>query len=188
MPVDPAKLVPASGFVKVRGEPIAGAVVTLMNSSGIPSVGETGSDGRFALETASRKGALPGKYQVAISYMVSPAGKPQGLASRSAMVRTEEMREAVEVLPPEYSDLKKTKLTAEVGQQGANLDFDIPVTLELPKPKAEPNDAKEPSPADKDAKDSQPAKHGPGANLLPQIPSSPANPIRKEPSKPEPQS
>src|SRR5262245_48238703 len=74
VPVDPAKLVPVSGIVKVRGKPLAGAVVMLMNSSGIPGVGETGSDGRFVLETASQKGALPGKYQVTISYMVSPKG------------------------------------------------------------------------------------------------------------------
>src|SRR5262245_6937854 len=64
MPVDYSKLVPASGIVTVHGKPLANAVVMLMNSTGIPMVGETGEDGRFELETGSKKGALPGKYQV----------------------------------------------------------------------------------------------------------------------------
>jgi hypothetical protein len=159
VPVDPAKLVPASGMVKVRGKPLAGIVVMLMNPSGIPAVGETGSDGRFVLETASQKGALPGKYQVTVSYMVSPKGNPQGLGPRSAMVRSTEMLEAVELMPPEYSDLKQTKLSAEVTQQTASLDFDIPATLEPPKPKEEARkDAEESKPTDEDSKKSQPSE------------------------------
>jgi hypothetical protein len=186
--VDPAKLVSASGTVKSHGEPLAGAVVMLMNSSGIPSIGETGSDGRFVLETASQRGALPGTYQVTISYMVSPEGKPQGLASRSAMVRSKEMVEAVEVLPPEYSDIKKTKLTAEVGQEGARLDFDLPVTLELPRPKAESKDAQESQPADKDAEKAQPAEKDSDVTVPPKTPSTPAKSTARDDWEPGPRS
>lgn len=185
VPVDPAKLVPVSGVVKVRGEPLAGAVVMLMNTSGIPAVGETGSDGQFVLETASHKGALPGKYQVTISYMVSPNGKPQGLGPRSAMLRSPEMLDAVELVPPEYSDVKQTKFSAEVAQKGASLDFDIPVALESPKPKTEATkDAKESQPSDPDSEKSQPAGKDAGTATGPKNSSSPTDSAAKDASEP----
>src|SRR4051794_26968609 len=90
MPVDYSKLVPAGGIVTGQGKPLAKAVVLLMNSTGIPMVADTGEDGRFELDTGGKKGALPGKYQVTISYRVSPQGNPQGLGPRSAMVHSAE--------------------------------------------------------------------------------------------------
>ena len=171
-PVDYSKLVPASGIVTVQGKPLANAVVMLMNSTGIPMVGETGEDGRFELETASKKGALPGKYQVTISYMVSPQGNPQGLGPRSAMVRSAEMLDAVERVPPEYSDLAKTRLTAEVGRQGATLSFDLPVTLEPPKPKADSKGADETPAVGNDAEKPQSAEKNAGPHESPKTPNS----------------
>lgn len=174
VPVDPAKLVPTTGTVKLRGEPLAKAVVMLMNSTGIPAVGETNGEGKFVLDTASRPGALPGKYQVTISYMVSPKGNPQGLSARSAMLRSDEMLEAVEQIPPDYSDLTKTKLSADISAGGAPLSFDLPVTLEPLKSKADAKDADAPK---------QPEKE-PAASDVTKAAASPADPAEKDAAKP----
>jgi hypothetical protein len=186
-PVDYSKLVPASGIVTVQGKPLANAVVMLMNSTGIPMVGETGEDGRFDLETGTKKGALPGKYQVTISYMVSPQGNPQGLGPRSAMVRSPEMLDAVERVPPEYSDLAKTKLTAQVGRQGATLSFDLPVTLEPPKPKDDSKGADETPAVGKDAEEPQSTAKNAGPHESPKTPNSLSDSAAKATPEPKPE-
>jgi len=186
MPVDYSKLVPASGIVTVQGKPLACAVVLLMNSTGIPMVAETGEDGRFELDTGGKKGALPGKYQVTISYMVSPQGNPQGLGPRSAMVRSAEMLDAVEWMPPEYSDLARTKLTAEVGPQGATLRFDLPITLEPPKPKEGSKGADETPAVAKDPEQPRAAGEDAGPRESPKAPDSPSDSAAKAAPEPKP--
>ncbi|SIN85929.1 hypothetical protein SAMN05444166_1306 [Singulisphaera sp. GP187] len=137
--VDPAKLVPAKGVVTLDGKPLAKAVVAFMTSSGMSSVGETNAEGQYVVESAGHKGILPGDYKVSVSYLVSPEGEPQGLGVRSSMQPSSTMVSAVEKLPPEYSDLKQTKLSARVDTSGGTFDFNLvsPVAdLATPKAKA----------------------------------------------------
>jgi len=132
--IDAASLVPVKGVITLNGKPLARAVVAFMGSNGIPGVAETKEDGRYALETTSLPGALPGDYKVTVSWMVAPDGTPQGLGARSAMVQSEAMRAAVERLPAEYSDLKQTTLSAHVDGQGKSFDFDLVASVDGPKP------------------------------------------------------
>jgi len=67
--------------------------------------------------------------------MVSPEGAAQGLGARSAQQQSPAMMAAVEQMPPEYSDLKLTKLSAKITPQGGAFNFDIPVVLEPRSPR-----------------------------------------------------
>jgi hypothetical protein len=104
--IDFSKFVPVSGVVKVKGKPLAHAVVTFLPPRG-PTVGtaETGSDGKYAIKCMMRDGIPPGRYKVAVSYLVSDDGVPQGLGPRGALVLPPSMGSAKEQLPAEVSDL-----------------------------------------------------------------------------------
>lgn len=155
--VDPASiaLVPVSGVITLNHKPLVGAVVAFMPSSGATSVGETDASGKYELESYGRKeGAPVGSYKVAISYLLSPEGEPQGLSARSSFTPTPGFITAKERLPKEYSDLGSTKLKAEVGPRGGQFDFNI----ELP---GEPLDVKPATKSDSASKpelDQAPAK------------------------------
>jgi hypothetical protein len=123
---DLVKLMPVSGVVTLNHKPLSGAVVVFMPESGPTSVGETDKDGRYELESYGRKGGAPvGDYKVAVSYLVSADGEPQGLAARSSFSPTPGMTSAKEQLPKEYSDLGRTKTTAKVVSPGGTFDFEI---------------------------------------------------------------
>jgi hypothetical protein len=128
---DFSKLVPVDGVVTLNGQPLAGAVVTFLPPRWGPGVGETDRDGKYTLKNAGHKGTPPGDYKVAISYLVSADGEPQGLGPRSGLVLPPSMLTATERLPREYSDLGRTKLTAKVGDRGGAFNFDVTAEVEV---------------------------------------------------------
>ncbi|MDR3637057.1 MAG: carboxypeptidase regulatory-like domain-containing protein [Isosphaeraceae bacterium] len=130
LPPDFGKLVPVKGTVKIKGKPLRGVVVTFLPPKWSASNGETDADGSYTLETARKPGALPGEYKVAISYLVSADGQPQGLAPRSSMSPSLGMSTAQEKLPAEFSDLGRTTLKATVPSGGGTFDFDLPIDLD----------------------------------------------------------
>jgi len=154
--VDFSRLVPVQGVVKINGEAVPGVVVTWLPKQWGASVGETDADGSYSLETAMRPGAFPGEYKVAVSYLVSAEGEPQGLAARGSMTPLPGMATAKEQLPPKYSSLDHTELTGTVGPAGGTFDFNLDVedfnpTPEAPSPE-EPKAAEpEPKPAEPEA-------------------------------------
>jgi hypothetical protein len=115
---DPKDLVPVSGLITLNGSPLSTAVVTYLGDFGLPAVGETDQAGRYKLTTFRDPGVLPGEYKVAISYMVSSDGEPQGRAARVARTRSKATLSAKEQLPPEYADLLRTTQRATVGVHG----------------------------------------------------------------------
>ncbi len=173
LPLDPStvKLAPVSGTVTLNHKPLVGAVVAFMPPQGATSVGETDKDGRFELESyGGREGAPPGKYKVAISYLVSAGGEPQGLGARSTLSSTAARQSATERLPPEYSDLGRSKLKATVGAAGgAAFNFDLDVAAESLEGKAAtkadraPNAGEKAPPAAKAAPAEKPEAKKPAA-------------------------
>lgn len=146
-PLDPTSvvLVPVEGRVTVDGKPLEMAVVTFLPEEGGGScIGETDADGRYTLETFGRKGAMIGPAKVAVSYLVSAEGEPQGLGPRSAMAQPPGMLSATERLAPEFSDLGRTSLEVEVSPQGGTFDFQVQFKPESPStpetPPANPSD------------------------------------------------
>jgi hypothetical protein len=149
--VTPEAMVPVSGVVTANGKPVDTVVITFLPPNG-PGVGtgETDKDGKYTLSSVGGPGILPGDYKVAISYLVSDTGEPQGLRPRSSMAQPPGMRTAKEQIPPEYSDLGRTKLTARVDLKGGHFDFDVPISISATEPKppgkkvedAKPDEAK----------------------------------------------
>ena len=137
-------MVPAGGTVTVKGKPLGRVVVTFLPPSG-PAVGlgETDADGRYELLTMSREGIPAGNYKVAVSYLISDRGVPQGIGARSSQAPGPGMLSAKEQFPPEYSDLGRTQLNRTVGTDGGRFDFDVPADIPITaeKPAADKTEA-----------------------------------------------
>ena len=140
-------LVPAGGVVTLDHKPLANAVVSFMPKHGPIATGETDEDGHYTLNYG-REGAPVGDYVVAVSYLLSADGEPQGLGARSALSSPPGMRTATERLRQEYSDLGRSKLRAEVPPKGSNsLNFDLEgPLLPGPEPAAPAKDEAAPDP------------------------------------------
>ncbi|MFO0908472.1 MAG: carboxypeptidase-like regulatory domain-containing protein [Isosphaeraceae bacterium] len=130
---DPNTFAPVSGVVTLEGKPLATAVVTFLPLIGLPGIAETDAEGKYVIECMGRPGIQPGEYKVAISYLVSAEGEPQGLGPRNAMVQAPGMLSAKEVIEVEVSDFGKTKLRASVPQKGATFDFAVNRRPDAPK-------------------------------------------------------
>src|SRR5262249_49158964 len=137
-------LVPAGGAVTLDGKPLAHAVVSFMPKHGPIATGETDDSGHYML-SYGREGAPVGDFVVAISYLVSAEGEPQGLGPRSSLAPNPSMRTATERLPQESSALGRSKFRATVPPAGSTtLNFDLTGPL-LPGPDIVPEaPAKEP--------------------------------------------
>lgn len=143
--------VPAGGIVKIDGKPLAEVVVVYFpdEEGGAPGHGETDEEGRFSLTTASRPGAVPGKYRVTLSYLVATDGRVLGLEPRSGLVPDPAVASASEKIPPQFSNLAKTTLTAVVPSGGGEAEFHIDARIDPPPqqpPAEEPQAAEAPQP------------------------------------------
>jgi hypothetical protein len=147
--LDPKELVPVGGLATINGKPVAKVIVTFLPPSG-PAVGtaETDEDGKYELQTMGGKGVLPGDYKVALSYMVSDKGEPQGMAARFGTFRSSTVS-FTEQLPAEYADLGRTKLSAKVGAQGGQFNFDVLASISAVKENIAAEKGKEAPPAKK---------------------------------------
>ncbi|WP_152051485.1 carboxypeptidase-like regulatory domain-containing protein [Tautonia marina] len=123
----PTTFVPVSGTVTVDGEPLAGAVITFLQTDekGTTANGETDEEGSYTLQAMMQRGIAPGRYQVGISYLMPPSGKPVGLSARSSLAPVADLAVAEELVPPRYSDLGQTELTVTVPEEGGTFDFDL---------------------------------------------------------------
>jgi hypothetical protein len=102
-----------TGVVTVDGQPIEGASVEFIPSSGRPSVGLTDASGKYELMiTNDDKGALVGSHKVRITTLVNPV-------SSEGDGPTVEGRK--EMLPAKYHD--ESELTAEVASGSNTIDF-----------------------------------------------------------------
>ncbi|QDU90820.1 hypothetical protein Pla175_42330 [Pirellulimonas nuda] len=106
---------PVAGTVTLGGEPLAGALVTFQPRAseggilaGRPSVGETGPDGRYQLETYDGyEGAVVGTHRVSISTFRKKAAEGD---SSSVVVIAEER------VPARYN--RQSELSVEVPSSG----------------------------------------------------------------------
>jgi hypothetical protein len=123
---DRADRVPATATVTYNGEPVEGATVTFspQTSGNPPAYGTTDESGQVELTTYDHgDGAVPGKYNVAISKTDRPAAGPE----MSEEEMEEEMADAetsaappADLLPAKYKDAASSGLTAEVTEGGDN--------------------------------------------------------------------
>jgi hypothetical protein len=113
------KVYPASGIVKYRGQPLAGAVVTLISEDAnfpksVRPTAVTGDDGGFEVGTYSAAdGAPAGEYKVLVLHY-PVAGPP------------ENPHAGPNDLPPIYAKAETTTLKISIGEE-AN---EVPLELE----------------------------------------------------------
>ncbi|WZO96283.1 carboxypeptidase regulatory-like domain-containing protein [Isosphaeraceae bacterium EP7] len=137
------KRVPTSGVVTLDGKPLAGAVVTFLpiDEEGSLTVSDVREGGHYDLTYVTFPGGTaPGKYKVAVSYLIGTDGRPVDLGTRSALQVPKEAIEAKERLPKKYSDLGVTTLVAVVPPAGGTFDFPLEGPL-LPGPDVKLGDA-----------------------------------------------
>jgi len=104
-----------TGTVAVDGQPIEGASVEFIPTSGRPSVGLTDATGKYELLiTNDEKGALVGSHKVRITTLINPV-------TSEGDGPTVEGRK--EMLPAKYHD--ESELTAEVAGGSNTIDFDL---------------------------------------------------------------
>lgn len=142
------KTVPVSGTVTLKGKPVEGVTVIFSRGqsaigSGEVAVGKTDANGKFELTShfgpqASAPGAVAGDYKVTLSKSIPPPNvdpeKYKAMVDAANKISevggmvpaNKQPPPLVELFPLEYSNLLKTKLTANVTPSGPN-NFDFKV-------------------------------------------------------------
>jgi hypothetical protein len=119
-------LKPASGIVKYKGQPIAGANVTFISDAGI-GTGTTDDSGKYTILTNGKPGANAGMNKVTISKTSSsgstmPANPtPEDMAK---MAKSGQMPQVKAELPAKYSIPEASGLSADVGSK-ETFDFEL---------------------------------------------------------------
>jgi hypothetical protein len=123
-------LVPASGQVKLDGQPLAGATVTFVpQQAGRPATATTDAQGNFRLATAQAgEGAAPGEYAVTVllaRYKKVPA---PGTASGEEDMTSGSggpVPEVEVIVPVRYNTPASSGLTATVAKGAEPFVFDL---------------------------------------------------------------
>ena len=130
-------LLRATGTVKFRGQPVAGAGVCFLSKTGPAASGATDAQGRFQLTTFDpNDGARAGTYAVTVTKRVQGSSEDVPGALRIEKGGKEGSKEVVFIatfLPDRYGDLKRTPLSAVVSPGNKN-DFTFELTDEPREP------------------------------------------------------
>ena len=126
----PGRGVPVSGTITMGGTPLEGANVSFLNGT-FAGFARTDAAGKYRLV----QGALPGTNKIVITKIEGGAepvvndpesGMDAGQMEAAAMGTGEEVEKPINLVPDEYGDPNKTKLTYEVPSGGADgVDFSI---------------------------------------------------------------
>ena len=104
------ELVPVSGKVTYKGQPLKHGNILFQPSAGPPAKGEIGPDGSFTLSTLKNNdGAVIGKHRVQVICTAPPA-KPAN--------PDEETPSAKSLIPEKYSNYATSEITVEVVKGG----------------------------------------------------------------------
>ena len=137
---------PVTGTVRHKGKPLVGATVAFIPTNPGPNqkvaIATTDAEGKFQLVTPlpgkrTGSGAAPGDYKVTVSKFIPPKGMSDAeyqkkvdadnaIRAKGGYNPETTIEPKVEGIPPEYSDQKKTKLTATVGSSTNDFTFEIP--------------------------------------------------------------
>ncbi|MCC6511348.1 MAG: hypothetical protein IT423_19760 [Pirellulaceae bacterium] len=118
------QLIPASGVVTLRGQPIADAdVVFVPDAGGAPVIGRTDDAGKFKLNTNGEDGAYAGSYKVA----VTAVRLKKEVTENQALSMTNEQIAAnhVSAVPIKYNNTISSGLTATVSEDPKANNFTL---------------------------------------------------------------
>ncbi|QDS99581.1 hypothetical protein HG15A2_29060 [Adhaeretor mobilis] len=130
-----SELIPVTGQVTLDGAPVTTGRIEFFPTSGRPAAGELDEEGRYTLVAhKSEEGVSPGKYVVTVTSRTASGGPPpppevlgeEGEQAGSA--RSKEKYEPFRIkwhVPERYSHRRASGLTAEVKQDGGEIDFEL---------------------------------------------------------------
>jgi hypothetical protein len=119
----PSNAVVVRGTVTLDGRALPGAVVTFrpadQTTPGLGGSSTTDAEGKYTIGTGARgeKGLAPGEYVVIVSKRLRPDGSPPD--DKIPPMESD----AVEKLPPRYSDEKQSTLHVTVSKEKATHDL-----------------------------------------------------------------
>ncbi len=121
-------LTPAKGKVTFKGQPLSGATVNFISSSGEVASGTTDAAGAFSLSTRGRSGAAPGEYKVTIVKTSGGSDGPTSGPKPEDMYKMASKKGGAEPtikseIPEKYADAQKSGLSATVATDGSKNDF-----------------------------------------------------------------
>ncbi len=126
----PGRGVPVSGMITMGGSPLEGANVSFLNGT-FAGFARTDAAGKYRLV----QGALPGTNKIVITKIEGGAeavvndpesGMDAGQMEAAAIGAGVEVEKPLNLVPDEYGDPTKTKLTYDVPSGGADgVDFSI---------------------------------------------------------------
>lgn len=132
---DGPELARVKGKVTYNGQPVAGATVTFMPTTGPLATGVTDSSGEFTLTTTGKPGAVLGKHRVGITKMAAAGeGGAAGMTPDDMKkMQMEQMKgggdETVKSeIPEKYADPKSSGLEATVSSNASENEFEYTLT------------------------------------------------------------
>jgi len=121
------KVYPVTGLVTYEGKPVEGASVTFVSNASVATFATTDASGKFSMATRGAPGLPAGEYQVGISKVES--GNVPKMAAEDMMKMQKAGPSAIPkpLLPPKYSSVQSSGLTATVTTDKSknNFTFDL---------------------------------------------------------------
>jgi hypothetical protein len=124
-------VVATTGTVTLDGEPVGGATVTFMPTAGPPGTAVTDDQGRYAVQTGGRPGAIIGENVVSVSKVSAPAALPVMPENptpddmRKAAESKTKLPAAKSELPAKYGTVRDSGLKATVTADPAKNVFNF---------------------------------------------------------------
>lgn len=113
-----------TGKVTLDGKALSDVDVVFIPDAGTPGnggAGRTNSEGVYTLQPRGQGGIEPGAYRVVLSRLLRPDGTPLPADSPTDPMSSD----AKESLPPRYSSLEETTLSATVSADSGPADFQL---------------------------------------------------------------
>lgn len=114
------KTVPAAGKLTMQGRPLAEALVVLspVDQNGVAAMARTDDEGGFILMAfPPDEGAVPGKYEVAVSMPVASTDAP--LTPENHDAPPPKPKKPVSLIPDKYQNAKTSGITVTVEEAGS---------------------------------------------------------------------
>lgn len=124
-------LTPVSGVIMLDGKPLADAEVGFSYLGAPPegfagSTARTDAQGRYELQTGTKKGAVAGQYRVTVSRLMAPGGVTLNPAEGLDMGQLAASGQVTQTVPAKYTGVNSTDLSTTVDKSKSDgYNFDL---------------------------------------------------------------